>query len=305
MLKFFAGAWAALNWELVVAYLPLGGATLLALVLGVIVNKFLSWVIFGIFLWKFYPDKLPPDNDLGLIVLWASVGLFFFFFWEEENKHERIKKKWHKKLGSVKQPAILTCLEPVYGGRASIKTIKKSVFTIKTAFGHGSGFCIAHGGWALTNQHVVGDNEYFEVIINKGGKLLSRAGKCVYAMEKPDIALVKIDADMEPLRLNFDIPEEGDSIRVIGTPLDEDKEGTVTGGVISAVRETEEHGKLIQSDASVHPGNSGGPMIDEYGNVIGVTVLKHQEGGINYFIPIQAAMSGIKHKVVISVERIG
>lgn len=294
-------------------YLPLVLITLSVLFGGFFFGtfgKFVYWVAFGAFLF-YASDKLPPD-DWVLLTLWVVVGNLFFLVWGGEKKPSTERKEQsntttmgHKKLGGAKKPRMLTCLEPIFEGRANFRAIKKSVFTIRSTAGLGSGFFVAPGGWALTNQHVVGNDEYFEITINEGGELVTRDGKCVYSSQTPDIALVKIDMDAEPLRLNFGIPQEGDPIRVIGTPLDEDKEGTVTSGIVSAIRETEAHGTLIQSDASVHPGNSGGPMIDEYGNVIGITVLGYQGGGINYFIPIKEAMAGIKCKVVKAVDRIG
>lgn len=286
------------SWKIVVEFLPLIGLTVGTwAIISPITGRILAWVAFGAALRFWYRDSgLPPDNHWWLFGLWIVTGIVFFFGWIAEEEREGNLKKWKKKLGHVKKPAHLNCLEATFAASADIKTAKKSVFTIKTQTGHGSGFFIARDGWALTNHHVVEDDEYFEVTLTKNGKPVVRSGKCVHSTENPDIALVKIDTDSDDrLRINFDLPKEGDEVFVIGTPLEADfLDGTVTKGVVSAIRETEEAGTLIQSDAVVHPGNSGGPLLDAHGNVIGVTVRKRDEGGINFFIPIKSALANIR-----------
>lgn len=296
IIAFIGGGLTVHNWKVFVSFLPLVALTVGVWAVSAITGRILAWIAFGAILLFVYPETRPPDNRWWLLVLWLATGVAFFFGWIAEEEREGNLKKWRKKLGHVKKPAHINCLEPTFAASADIKAAKRSVFTIKTQSGHGSGFFISRDGWALTNHHVVENDEYFEATIIKNGKPAIRTGKRVHSTENPDIALVKIDADGgDQLRLNFDIPKEGDEVFVIGTPLEADfLDGTVTKGVVSAIRETKDAGTLIQSDASVHPGNSGGPLLDAHGNVIGVTVMKRDEGGINFFIPIKSALANIR-----------
>ena len=84
---------------------------------------------------------------------------------------------------------------------------------------------------------------------------------------------------------------------MVGSPLDESLSSTLTKGIVSAIRE-ENKLKLIQSDVNVRPGNSGGPMINKDGEVIGITVsgivINGQSQGLNFFIPIADAFKVLK-----------
>ncbi len=295
------GISAVLHLELII---PLALLATVAWVVRLVIGRFLAWTVLGVVLWNF-SSKIPPENGWWHVALWVMVGIFFLFAFNTELQREEKAEKGKKALGGVKKPPALTVLSPDFNSMANIKAAKESCFTINTALGHGSGFLITVDGWALTNRHVVENDEYFEATFTKNGKETVRAGKRLITYEKPDIAIVKIDiAEGKPLRLNFELPEEGDDIFVIGTPLDEEYRDTVTKGVVSAIRETDKDGALIQSDASVHPGNSGGPMLDTHGNVVAVTVSKHQEGGINFFIPVKEALAAIKTKQVKAVDKI-
>ncbi len=286
--------------------LPLAGVVFGALVLGLIfgpIGKTMVGLALGAFL-LLYHDKIPVPG-WSLVILWIAVKVVFLFISVFEEQHKEKVKKWEKALGGAKMPSALSVLAPDFNSPADIKAAKESVFTIKTMAGHGSGFFISSGGWALTNRHVVESDEYFGAVFLKNGKELTRGGRLFESYEEPDIAIVKIDAPRgKPLRLNFDLPKEGDDIFVIGTPLDsETLKGTVTKGVVSAIRE-EDGETLIQSDAVVHPGNSGGPMLDAHGNVVAVTVSKREEGGINFFIPVKDALAAIKTRQVKAIDKI-
>ncbi|MCH9050748.1 MAG: trypsin-like peptidase domain-containing protein [Proteobacteria bacterium] len=87
---------------------------------------------------------------------------------------------------------------------------------------------------------------------------------------------------------------------VIGTPIKAGLRSTVTSGVVSAIRIEPRSGlSFIQSDAAVSPGNSGGPLLDENGNVIGISVIKiigNSSEGLNLFIPIDEALEALNLK---------
>ncbi|MER8448163.1 trypsin-like peptidase domain-containing protein [Mesorhizobium sp. M1066] len=159
--------------------------------------------------------------------------------------------------------------------------------------GHGSGFVIAPDGLVVTNFHVVGDARTVRVSMPDGA---SSEGRVLGRDPDTDIALVRADgsfADVAPL---------GDSKRLrrgqiaiaIGNPLG--FEWTVTSGVVSALGRSmrASTGRLIddviQTDAALNPGNSGGPLVSSAGEVIGVnTAMIHGAQGIAFAVASNTA----------------
>ena len=178
--------------------------------------------------------------------------------------------------------------------------IRLSVFTIKNLNGHGSGFLAAGGGWLLTNAHVVDDEEY--VAVKPIGVDKEIPGRVMIVCEKQDVALIKIASKrrLAPLPINRSLPRVGEDVYVFGTPLYESLEGTLTRGVVSAIRK-EDGMEYIQSDVTIHPGNSGGPLMDKHGNVVGIVVKGVASGdsmaNLNLFIPIKAALASLDLRI--------
>ena len=88
-----------------------------------------------------------------------------------------------------------------------------------------------------------------------------------------------------------------DTVFAIGSPLDEALKSTVTRGVVSAFRHLKHRGMdYIQADVDIQSGNSGGPLVDANGNVVGITVLGigDRSIGLNFFIPISEALEFLK-----------
>lgn len=184
---------------------------------------------------------------------------------------------------------------------ASLKTIENAVgatVVIQSGDGHGSGFLISPEGYFLTNYHVVGGGKYVKVRWSDGVESL---GEVVRIDRGRDIALIKADArNRAAIKLaNASVPP-GSDVFAIGAPLDRQLQNTVTKGVISANRVLDGY-NYVQSDVSVLPGNSGGPLIDKNGDLIGITVsglrINDAPQGVNFFIPAAEALDflGIVH----------
>src|SRR5262249_32778470 len=112
--------------------------------------------------------------------------------------------------------------------------------------------------------------------------------KAVLAVDaEGDIALLKIDApptQIKPLPLDKTSPQEGESIVVIGNPLG--LEGSVTNGIVSAVRDIPTFGRIIQITAPISAGSSGSPVVNMQGQVIGIATLQITGGqSVNFAIP--------------------
>ena len=162
----------------------------------------------------------------------------------------------------------------------------------EVARGVGSGFIISADGYVLTNAHVVEGAD--EVIVTLTDRREFKA-KVLGTDKRSDVAVLKVDAVNLP-RLALGDPNRirvGEWVIAIGSPFNLDN--TVTAGIISAKsRDTGEYLPLIQSDVAVNPGNSGGPLINMRGEVIGINsqiaTLSGAYNGISFAVPIDEAM---------------
>ncbi|UFS72750.1 DegQ family serine endoprotease [Geomonas sp. RF6] len=156
----------------------------------------------------------------------------------------------------------------------------------------GSGFILNKDGYIVTNDHVVRDAETIRVKLSND-KVYT--GKVIGADPKTDIAVIKIDVK-GPLPAavlgDSDKLQVGQWAVAIGNPFGLDR--TVTVGVISATGRSdmgiETYEDFIQTDASINPGNSGGPLLNIYGEVIGInTAIVAAGQGIGFAIPVNMA----------------
>ena len=158
--------------------------------------------------------------------------------------------------------------------------------------GVGSGFIISADGYVLSNAHVVdGADEVYVTLTDKR----EFKAKVIGADAATDVALLKIEGANLP-RLTIGDSNKirvGEWVIAIGSPFN--LENTVTAGIISAkARDTGDYLPLIQSDVAVNPGNSGGPLINMRGEVIGINsqiaTLSGAYNGISFAVPIDEAM---------------
>lgn len=178
--------------------------------------------------------------------------------------------------------------------------------------GNGSGFLISTDGYILTNAHVVDDVD--EVVVKLHDKREFRA-KVIGSDERTDVALIKINADNlpsvaigDPNRLKV-----GEWVLAIGAPFG--FENTVTAGIVSAKGRSlpqENYVPFIQTDAAVNPGNSGGPLFNLKGEVVGMNsqIISRSGGymGLAFAIPIDVAMDvadQLKSRGKVSRGRLG
>lgn len=172
--------------------------------------------------------------------------------------------------------------------------------------GGGSGFIVTNDGLILTNKHVVSDQEAEYTAVTKDGQ--SYSAKVVAQDPVNDIAIIKIEASGLPTVELGDSSglKVGQKVIAIGNVLSEFK-NTVTVGVVSATERTLTAGDgsgnteslegLIQTDAAINYGNSGGPLVDLLGQVIGIntaTAAKGQAEGLGFAIPVNEAKSALE-----------
>jgi serine protease Do len=174
---------------------------------------------------------------------------------------------------------------------------RMGVVTVFAGEAMGSGFVISQDGYLLTGQHVVGDARYVRVKFVTGREV---NGEVVRSDNRRDVALIKLESDIYqylPLGESTRV-RPGAEVFAIGTPLAENFGQTVTKGVVSGYGE-EDGLRTLRSDVSVHRGNSGGPLLDRTGVVVGISVsgfmlLPDGVGvGLNSFIPIEEALDSL------------
>lgn len=192
-----------------------------------------------------------------------------------------------------------TRLAVAYGdGAGTFRTrsdsLLRSAITVKTARGHGSGVLIDSSGYALTNAHVVGTESQVQVLLDD--KVVD--AKVVRSDRRADVALLLLDPQgHEAANISRREPHAGDPLYVVGTPLSLKLSHTVTQGILSAVREVDGE-RRFQTDAAVNPGNSGGPVFNEAGELVALSVsgIMNAEGAslnVNYLIPIGRALTAV------------
>jgi len=172
------------------------------------------------------------------------------------------------------------------------RAITPTVVSVVQAQGSGSGVIVDRSGVVLTNAHVVGNSRTVEVGLADGRTL---QGQVLGRDPTIDVAVVRVNAQNLPIAPigDSDKLEVGQSAIAVGNPLG--LERTVTAGVVSAVNRNPRGislDGLIQTDAAISPGNSGGPLVDSRGQVIGInTAILSGPGtsGLGFAVPINLA----------------
>lgn len=170
-----------------------------------------------------------------------------------------------------------------------VNDIRPAVVTVFNSEGTGSGVVVSSDGYVLTDAHVVGNDKFVKVKLVTGRQIL---GEVLRKDSRRDVALVKVEETGLPaLPIRETEPDVGEDVYALGSSLGV-YESTLTKGIVSAYRDGNQ-GKLIQSDVKVLPGNSGGPLLDAKGNVIGLcesgaTLAAGSDipSGVNFFNPI-------------------
>jgi S1-C subfamily serine protease len=195
----------------------------------------------------------------------------------------------------LKGALVLLVILPTAFGQMALTTaqiakkVSPSVVVIrgKTDAGDvlGSGFIVSKDGKLVTNLHVIRDMKAASVQL-ANGETFDTIG--VLAIdERRDIAIVQISGFNLPVLMlgNSNEAIVGEHVVVVGSP--HGLVGTVTAGILSSIRDSGDGFKVLQTDAALNPGNSGGPLLNGKGQVIGVIVSQLESSvGLNFAIPI-------------------
>lgn len=185
---------------------------------------------------------------------------------------------------------------PAVVGITSTVNNVMSIFGTTTSEGTGSGIIISSDGYIVTNNHVIDGASQVSVTLNTGEEY---EAKVIGSDSKTDLAVIKIKPNT-----TLTVAELGDSSQVqvgeravaIGNPLGMEFFGSTTQGIISAINRTitvdNRTMNVIQTDAAINEGNSGGALVNAYGQVIGINAVKISSSsveGMGFAIPISEA----------------
>lgn len=216
-------------------------------------------------------------------------------------------------LGTLSIPDIAKKVGPAVVG-VSTKSFPKNLgygFVIEGQPGLGSGIIFDEKGYILTNYHVVEGAQTINVIFNNGKEA---SAKVINSDPNYDVAVIKItdESVKMPGVAEFgdsDSLQVGETAVAIGNPLGTDLLGSVTSGIISAVDRTIDERnadlKMIQTNAAINAGNSGGPLINSKGQVIGINTEKKVGTGVEglgFAIPINQIKPKIQTLMTPKVE---
>ena len=152
------------------------------------------------------------------------------------------------------------------------KRLQNGVVTVWSELGHGTGFIISSDGLVLTNQHVVGPSEYLALQFDPQRKI---PAVLLAADPERDVAVLWCDLTALPEAISLELAKkdelnpslvEGERVFTIGSPLNQQK--IVTSGIASKIEKT-----AIISDVNINHGNSGGPLFNSQGQVVGITTF--------------------------------
>lgn len=197
-----------------------------------------------------------------------------------------------------------------------VNKVKPAVVAISTKIqspfgegeGLGTGFIFSEDGYILTNYHVISSSDQISIMFSDN---TTAKAKIVNYDKNLDLAVIKIQGDVKVPGIvelgDSSTLQVGESVVAIGNPLGKELSNTVTSGIVSAVNrkikaEDNTEQTYLQTDAAINSGNSGGPLLNAYGQVIGINSAKISGGessgnasveGIGFAIPINVAKDKI------------
>lgn len=254
-------------------------------------------------------DVRPVKKNNSLVVALAIIFAFFvgaaslyITVKKYPNFFKTIEKEVQKKV-TVTDSGIADAVEKVYDSVVVVTTYKG-----ETPFSAGTGFVYKKQGndaYILTNNHVISGGDSVTVTFTNGSLVKTTV---VGKNELSDIAVLKVDAkyiiSVSELGSSEDL-RVGDTSFTVGAPIDSVYSWTVTRGIISGkdrmvevkISENSRHSdyvmKVLQTDAAINSGNSGGPLCNSNGQVVGINSLKLVDTsveGMGFAIPIEIAV---------------
>lgn len=217
--------------------------------------------------------KLVLFSLVGIALVCAFAGIEPLALYKDtaldyaRNQGDKFTKFFEEAVPAVTSPES----EDITG---AVAKVEPAVVMVEVEDGVGSGMIVDEAGYILTSNHIVENVQSARIIFGGGGQY---EGIVIGKDEFRDLAIVKITA------VGFDFPavtfgdsdtlEGGEAVIVIGYSLGLEGSTTISKGIVSSLRYGD-FGRYIQTDAAVNPGNSGGPLINLEGKVVGIVTWK-------------------------------
>ncbi len=254
-------------------------------------------------------ENLKPRNDgkvwlVGVVMFFiGSIGLYMLMYFFPEPFMKTITERVETKNVTVTDNGIADAVEKVYDAVVVVKTyVKKDLYATGTGFVYKKD---NEKAYILTNNHVIEKGDAIHVEFTDGHVVETKVeGKDVYS----DTAVLSLSVDEILSVAEMGSSEDarvGDTVFTVGAPLDSDTySGTVTRGILSGknrlVSVSSKNSStsdmvmsVLQTDAAINSGNSGGPLVNANGEVIGINSLKLATTGVEgmgFAIPIEMAL---------------
>lgn len=231
---------------------------------------------------------------------------------KNENKNEIPKESKNKNVVNInptdditmERAVVKKSIDSVVGITTKTKATQNTIFGPQTGYveGVGSGSIVTKDGYILTNSHVVSNGDASEINVLFSDDKTKKA-KLVWNDTTLDLAVIKVEANnLSPIDLgDSDKVSVGDKAVAIGNPLGLELQSTVTSGIISGLDRTVsfQNGArmdgLMQTDAAINAGNSGGALLNSKGELVGINTAKAgNSDGIGFAIPVNLAKKVIK-----------
>lgn len=231
---------------------------------------------------------------------------------KNENKDQIPKETKNKSVVNInpadditmERAVVKKSIDSVVGITTKTKATQNTIFGPQTGYveGVGSGSIVTKDGYILTNSHVVSNGDASEINVLFSNNKTKKA-KLVWNDTTLDLAVIKVEANnLSPIDLgDSDKVSVGDKAVAIGNPLGLELQSTVTSGIISGLGRTVsfQNGArmdgLMQTDAAINAGNSGGALLNSKGELIGINTAKAgNSDGIGFAIPVNLAKKVIK-----------
>lgn len=263
---------------------------------------------------RFYKKSGGRFSSFASALIGAIIGGFVVYFLlvaPQSNKKEISENKTQvetrqdntkpidiKENESMESVVVKKSIDSVVGINTVSKVTRQSFFGPQSGYveGIGSGSIVSEDGYIVTNSHVVSDGEAKEinVLFNNGE---TAPAELVWNDASLDLAIIKVASDNKNLKA-IDIGDSdeigvGDRVVAIGNPLGFQLQSTVTSGIISGLNRSVSFNTgvqmdgLMQTDAAINSGNSGGALLNSRGQLIGINTAKAgNSDGIGFAIPI-------------------
>ena len=246
---------------------------------------------------------------VGIIMFFVgAIGLYLLIYFFPEPFVKTITEQTEVRNVSVTDTGIADAVDKLYDAVVVVKT-----YTDGQLYATGTGFVYKEDGdtaYILTNNHVIEDGDEIYVEFTDGSNVVTKVeGSDSYS----DIAVLSVDSSYVTTVAQIGSSEEarvGDTVFTVGAPIDSSTySGTVTRGIVSGKNRlvsvsSSNNGtsdmmmSVLQTDAAINSGNSGGPLANANGEVIGITSLKLSSGstssasieGMGFAIPIETAL---------------